>query len=51
MVKIPNVKILAFWDSSVLEGLTQPTALTPPLIAKLGEGKGWALLVSIGNLF
>ncbi len=50
MVKIPNVKILTFGDFSVLLGLTQPTAFPTPLTAKLGEGKGCGLLVSIGNL-
>ncbi len=34
----------------MLLGLTQPTAFPPPLTAKLGEGKGCGLLVSIGNL-
>jgi hypothetical protein len=37
-------------DFSVLEGLTQPTTFPPTLTAKLGEGKGCGLLVSIGNL-
>jgi hypothetical protein len=50
MSKIPKVKIPTFGDFSVLEGVTQPTAFPPPLTVKLGEGKGWGLLVSIGNL-